>query len=81
MSNNKRYASVCGVLFCLGVAAVSAAEPIDRESAAARIVGAALVDSQAYDKLTWLTDRIGHRLSGSAALDHPLARIEPETTE
>ena len=71
---HRRSSSACvwGLLFCLGVGGVSAAEPGDRESAAARIVGAALVDSQAYDKLSWLTDRIGHRLSGSAALDQAI---------
>ncbi|HXV77971.1 MAG TPA: M20/M25/M40 family metallo-hydrolase [Candidatus Polarisedimenticolaceae bacterium] len=36
---------------------------------AARIVEIAKEESRAYDKLAWLTDRIGHRLSGSAALD------------
>jgi carboxypeptidase Q len=35
---------------------------------AARIIGAALTDDTAYRRLAWLTDRIGHRLSGSAAL-------------
>jgi len=36
---------------------------------AARIIGAALTDDTAYRRLAWLTDRIGHRLSGSAALE------------
>jgi hypothetical protein len=35
---------------------------------AGRIVGAALVDDGAWDKLAWLTDRIGARLSGSPQL-------------
>ncbi len=39
------------------------------DAAAARILGAALTDSRAYAKLTHLTDRIGHRLSGSEALE------------
>jgi Zn-dependent M28 family amino/carboxypeptidase len=56
----------------LTVGGIFAAESEDRESVAARIVGAALVDSQAYEKLSWLTDRIGHRLSGSAALDQAI---------
>jgi len=38
-----------------------------RESAG-RILGAALVDEQGYEKLTHLTTRIGHRLSGSEGL-------------
>ena len=72
MFNKSRSAWVCGVLFCLAGIGVFAEGPSDRESAAARIVGAALVDSRAYDKLSWLTDRIGHRLSGSAALDQAI---------
>jgi hypothetical protein len=43
-----------------------AAEP--GEQTAARLVGSALVESRAYDKLSYLTDRIGHRLSGSRSL-------------
>src|SRR5687768_9796814 len=35
---------------------------------AARIIGAALTDETAYRRLAWLTDRIGHRLSGSESL-------------
>jgi carboxypeptidase Q len=37
--------------------------------AAGRIIGAALVDSAAYDRLAYLSDRIGHRLSGSPQLE------------
>src|SRR5688500_10955866 len=33
-----------------------------------RIIAAARADRGAYQKLTYLTDRIGHRLSGSQAL-------------
>lgn len=44
----------------------SAVEPSD---VAARIVGAALVRSRAYDTLAHLTDRIGPRLSGSSGLE------------
>jgi carboxypeptidase Q len=36
---------------------------------AARIIGAALTDDTAYRRLAWLTDRIGHRLSGSENLE------------
>ena len=35
---------------------------------AARIIGAALTSDVAYRRLAWLTDRIGHRLSGSESL-------------
>ncbi len=37
--------------------------------AAGRIIGAALVDDTAYRRLSYLTDRIGHRLSGSPQLE------------
>jgi carboxypeptidase Q len=42
-------------------------EPVDR------IVAAAHADRAAYQKLSHLTDRIGNRLSGSAALDRAIA--------
>ena len=41
----------------------------DYRAASARIIGAALTDDTAYRRLAWLTDRIGHRLSGSEALE------------
>ncbi|MCA1614697.1 MAG: M28 family metallopeptidase [Acidobacteria bacterium] len=41
----------------------------DYRERAARIIGAALTDDTAYRRLAWLTDRIGHRLSGSEALE------------
>ena len=37
-----------------------------------RIIAAALSDSVAYARLAQLTDRFGHRLSGSASLEHAL---------
>jgi carboxypeptidase Q len=40
---------------------------------AARIIAAAVADRGAYEKLTYLTDRIGHRLSGSKALERAVA--------
>jgi hypothetical protein len=43
------------------------------EDASGRILGAALTDSRAYQKLAYLTDRIGHRLSGSEALERAVA--------
>ena len=43
------------------------------ENASGRILGAALTDSQAYRKLAYLTDHIGHRLSGSEALERAVA--------
>jgi carboxypeptidase Q len=44
--------------------------------AAARIIAAATADRRAYDKLAHLTDRIGHRLSGSPALAQAVAWAE-----
>jgi carboxypeptidase Q len=40
--------------------------------AAGRIIGASLVDSTAYDRLAYLSDRIGHRLSGSPQLEQAI---------
>ncbi|WP_428262236.1 M20/M25/M40 family metallo-hydrolase [Haliangium sp.] len=60
-------------------AAVAPAAPADTPIAdayrevAARIQAAALADRRAYDKLAYLTDRIGHRLSGSPALEQAVA--------
>ncbi len=36
---------------------------------AGRIIGAALTSNKAYERLAYITDRIGHRLSGSRALE------------
>jgi Zn-dependent M28 family amino/carboxypeptidase len=38
-----------------------------------KIVATAHADRGAYEKLSFLTDRIGNRLSGSASLDHAIA--------
>ena len=59
---------------------------------AGRILAAARTDSRAYEKLTYLCDRIGHRLSGSPGLERAVrwaadtmaadgldARLEPVT--
>ena len=40
---------------------------------AGRIIGAALTSNTAYERLGFLTDRIGHRLSGSANLERAIA--------
>ena len=40
---------------------------------AARLIDAALADDQGWEKLSWLTDRIGNRLSGSASLEQAVA--------
>jgi carboxypeptidase Q len=39
---------------------------------AGRIIGAALVSSRAYERLAYLTDHIGHRLSGSKSLERAI---------
>jgi len=39
---------------------------------ASRIIGAALTSDTAYRRLAWLTDRIGHRLSGSENLERAI---------
>jgi carboxypeptidase Q len=39
---------------------------------AARIIGAALTSDRAYRRLAYLTDRIGHRLSGSSNLERAI---------
>ena len=41
--------------------------------AAGRIIGAALTDDTAYRRLAYLSDRIGHRLSGSPQLEAAIA--------
>lgn len=48
--------------------------------AAERIIGAALVDDTAWRRLEWLSDRIGHRLSGSPQLDQAIAWAKGEMT-
>jgi carboxypeptidase Q len=40
---------------------------------AGRIIGAALTSNKAYSRLGYLTDRIGHRLSGSANLERAIS--------
>ena len=40
---------------------------------AGRIIGAALTNNKAYERLAYLTDRIGHRLSGSQNLERAIA--------
>jgi Zn-dependent M28 family amino/carboxypeptidase len=45
--------------------------PLDEQyrEIAGRLIGAALVDQDGWEKLSYLTTRIGHRLSGSSQLD------------
>ena len=65
-------AVVVGILLSLAIApAAIAGEPPD--DAAPRLLDAALTESRAWDKLAWLTDRIGHRLGGSEQLERAVA--------
>lgn len=57
----------------LALVAVTTRATGGSEAIAARLVGAALVESGAWNKLAHLTDRIGNRLSGSEALDRAVA--------
>jgi len=50
-------------------------------AASDRIIAAALADSAAYARLAELTDRFGHRFSGSDALEHALEWILSEMRE
>ena len=45
----------------------------DYRAPAGRIIGAALTSNKAYERLSYLTDRIGHRLSGSKGLERAIA--------
>ena len=45
----------------------------DYRAPAGRIIGAALTSNKAYERLSYLTDRIGHRLSGSKNLERAIA--------
>jgi len=57
--------------------AAQTAGPLDLEyrEAAGRLIGAAMVDRGGYDKLAYLTTRIGNRLSGSSGLERAVAWV------
>ncbi|HEY8410063.1 MAG TPA: M20/M25/M40 family metallo-hydrolase [Pyrinomonadaceae bacterium] len=48
---------------------------------AGRIIGAALTQNRAYERLAYLTDRIGNRLSGSTNLERAIAWAVAEMTK
>jgi Iap family predicted aminopeptidase len=48
---------------------------VDYRDAAGRLIGAAMVDTEGYRNLAYLTTRIGNRLSGSAALERAAAWV------
>ncbi len=63
-------------LFLTVFAAPLAAQPsldvTPYQEAASRIIDAALADSAAYDRLAYLADTFGHRLSGSESLERAI---------
>lgn len=71
MTVPKRGLAVSLAVFMLASGASAQEPPLDDRyrPTADRIIAAALADPGAWDKLEHLCDRIGHRLSGSEALD------------
>ncbi len=65
MPNHRIAAALVGLSFLLSQEAVVCAG----DDAPARILTAARSEGQAWEKLAWLTDRIGPRLSGSAGYE------------
>ena len=62
------------ICILLGTAlAPVAATGEEADEAVRQLVDAALAENQAWDKLAWLTDRIGHRLGGSEQLERAVA--------
>jgi carboxypeptidase Q len=62
-----------------GVAGQAAVDPAQTYRAAAnRLIEAALADSAAYERLAELTDRFGHRFSGSESLERAIDWILEE---
>jgi carboxypeptidase Q len=57
------------ILVFLCHAPTDADQPLSRAQAATKLIDAALADDEGYAKLTWLCDRIGPRLAGSAGLE------------
>ena len=53
------------------------APPLDvaYREAAGRLIGAAMVDTAGYDKLAYLTTRIGNRFSGSPGLQNAVTWV------
>ncbi len=69
----RRVARLGAGLLALGAAARGGEVPGAYRESARRIIEAALADEQGYARLEALCDRIGNRLSGSAALDRAVA--------
>ncbi len=62
--------AACAALVCLVPAAAGAAAPPPPAKAVERLVTSIRGQNLAYAKLTRLCDDVGHRISGSAALEH-----------
>jgi len=81
-----RRCAAIAVALVLGLAARSAAQPQAVTSLdpyrdpASRLVGAALGDTAAWQRLAELTDTFGHRLSGSTSLEEAIAWAVAEMT-
>jgi Zn-dependent M28 family amino/carboxypeptidase len=81
VSETRSYGAVPAVAPVAGAPASAAAAPAPTAARLAdryrepvdKIVAAAHADRDAYQKLSYLTDRIGNRLSGSPALDRAIA--------
>jgi len=56
-----------------GLALVAISSSWAGDEAAGELIGRALADGRAHARLAWLTDRIGHRLSGSENLERAVA--------
>ncbi|MEW6731667.1 MAG: M20/M25/M40 family metallo-hydrolase [Acidobacteriota bacterium] len=61
-------------LLAVGIGAQAYQPQVNRDyiDITAKIIGSALVEEKAYDRLSYLCDRIGHRLSGSQQLDQAI---------
>jgi Iap family predicted aminopeptidase len=69
------------VLVSLAAAPVAAAESPSDADVVARLAEEALGSRRAFERLAWLTDRIGHRLSGSKGLEKAVAWTEKTLRE
>src|SRR5436190_1366900 len=63
------------LLLLTAVISAQTARPLDVEyrDVAGRLIGAAMSDTKGYEKLGYLTTRIGNRLSGSTGLERAVA--------
>src|SRR5579871_6606920 len=63
-----------GLAVLLAVGCLNAQSVADSyQATASKIIDAALADQGGYEKLSYLCDRIGNRLSGSPSLDKAIA--------